>query len=96
MLPTCIHPLRDHNAALCLPIGWGIPLDIQITADWTYLRFHGGAHSIVFEDDELTPWAARIRELAGAGRRLLRLLQQRHALEAAAPPAIDNASACAC
>src|SRR5580765_4223103 len=30
--------LRRHNAALCLPIGWGIPLDIETTADWTYLR----------------------------------------------------------
>lgn len=53
--------LREHNAALCLPIGWGIPLDIQLTADWTYLRFHGGERSHFFEDDELEPWAKRIR-----------------------------------
>jgi len=33
--------LQQANAALCLPIGWGIPLDVQLTADWTYLRFHG-------------------------------------------------------
>jgi uncharacterized protein YecE (DUF72 family) len=52
--------LRAANAALCLPIGWGIPLDIQVTADWTYVRFHGGAHSIAFTDDELRPWAERI------------------------------------
>jgi uncharacterized protein YecE (DUF72 family) len=53
--------LRDANAALCLPIGWGIPLDVQLTADWTYLRFHGGEHGIGFEDAELAPWADRIR-----------------------------------
>jgi uncharacterized protein YecE (DUF72 family) len=52
--------LREHNAALCLPIGWGIPLDVQLTADWTYIRFHGGEHSHFFEDDELQPWAQRI------------------------------------
>jgi uncharacterized protein YecE (DUF72 family) len=59
--------LRENNAALCLPIGWDIPLDIQITADWTYLRFHGGAHSHFFEDDELAPWAKRIREWRDRG-----------------------------
>jgi uncharacterized protein YecE (DUF72 family) len=53
--------LRTVNAALCLPIGWGIPLDVQLTADWTYLRFHGGERGTFFEDDELAPWAERIR-----------------------------------
>jgi uncharacterized protein YecE (DUF72 family) len=53
--------LRRANAALCLPIGWGIPLDVQLTADWTYLRFHGGERGTEFEDDELAPWAERIR-----------------------------------
>lgn len=52
--------LSEHNAALCLPIGWGIPLDVQVTADWTYVRFHGGEHSHFFEDDELGSWAARL------------------------------------
>ncbi|MGI9147461.1 MAG: DUF72 domain-containing protein [Chloroflexota bacterium] len=52
--------LRSSNAALCLPIGWGIPLDVQLTGDWTYLRFHGGQHDVGFEDDELHAWADRI------------------------------------
>ena len=55
---SCLH---DHNAALCLPVGWGIPLRIEVTADWTYVRFHGGEHSHFFEDDELQPWAKRLR-----------------------------------
>ncbi|MBV9582054.1 MAG: DUF72 domain-containing protein [Chloroflexi bacterium] len=54
--------LKASRAALCLPVGWGIPLDVQLTTDWTYVRFHGGQHSHFFEDDELAPWAARIRE----------------------------------
>jgi uncharacterized protein YecE (DUF72 family) len=59
--------LRASNAALCLPIGWEIPLDIQLTADWTYLRFHGGQHGVGFEDDELEPWADRLRTWRDAG-----------------------------
>jgi len=61
LVPDVYALLREHNAALCLPIGWEIPLDVQLTADWTYLRFHGGQHGIGFADDELIPWAERIR-----------------------------------
>jgi uncharacterized protein YecE (DUF72 family) len=50
-----------------LPIGWGIPLNIQLTADWTYIRFHGGERSHFFEDDELLPWARRIAQWRDAG-----------------------------
>ena len=59
--------LRASNAALCLPIGWEIPLDVQVTADWTYVRFHGGSRSHFFEDDELAPWAKRIRDWRDQG-----------------------------
>ena len=59
--------LRASNAALCLPVGWGIPLDVQQTSDWTYIRFHGGEHGIGFEDDELAPWAKRIRSWRDQG-----------------------------
>ena len=59
--------LRSANSALCLPIGWGIPLDVQLTANWTYLRFHGGEHGIGFEDTELAVWADRIRDWRARG-----------------------------
>lgn len=59
--------LSEHRSALCLPIGWGIPLDVRLTTDWTYIRFHGGQHGTGFEDDELAPWAARIRAWADRG-----------------------------
>jgi len=52
--------LRHAGAALCLPIGWRIPLDVQLTADWTYVRFHAGEHGTKFQSDELAPWARRI------------------------------------
>ena len=46
---------------------WEIPLDVQVTADWTYVRFHGGSRSHFFEDDELAPWAKRIRDWRDQG-----------------------------
>jgi uncharacterized protein YecE (DUF72 family) len=61
LTPEVYACLRDHQAALCLPIGWEIPLDVQLTTDWTYLRFHGGQRSHFFEDDELQLWADRLR-----------------------------------
>jgi uncharacterized protein YecE (DUF72 family) len=82
--------LRASNAALCLPVGWGIPLDIQLTADWTYVRFHGGARSIAFTDDELRPWARRIREWRDAGCDNYSYFNN-DTLENGRPAAIDNA-----
>ena len=59
--------LAAHDAALCLPIGWGIPLDPRLTASWTYLRFHGGEPGPSFSDAELRPWAERIRGYLDGG-----------------------------
>jgi uncharacterized protein YecE (DUF72 family) len=82
--------LEQHAAALCLPIGWGIPLDIQLTADWTYIRFHGGQHGTGFEDDELAPWAARIREWRDRGVDSFSYFNN-DSLWHGRPAAIDNA-----
>lgn len=82
--------LRQHKAALCLPIGWGIPLDIQLTADWTYIRFHGGERSHFFADDELRPWAKRIREWREQGVESFSYFNN-DTLWQGRPAAIDNA-----
>ena len=60
LVPSVYEVLQASNCALCLPVGWGIPLDVQLTADWTYIRFHGGEREASFSDDELQPWAARL------------------------------------
>jgi uncharacterized protein YecE (DUF72 family) len=82
--------LRSSNTALCLPIGWGIPLDVQLTADWSYLRFHGGRASIAFEDDELAPWAERIRRWRDQGLDSYSYFNN-DSLWQGRPAAIDNA-----
>jgi len=82
--------LRGVNAALCLPVGWGIPLDVQLTADWTYIRFHGGARSIAFTDAELRPWAKRIRAWLSDGIDSYAYFNN-DTIENGRAPAIDNA-----
>jgi uncharacterized protein YecE (DUF72 family) len=82
--------LRKHNAALCLPIGWHIPLDPQVTANWTYLRFHGGQRRIAFSDAELRPWARRIRAWQEDGLDSYSYFNN-DTLEDGRAPAIDNA-----
>ncbi len=82
--------LKQHNAALCLPVGWNIPLDIQVPADWTYIRFHGGARGIAFADDELQPWAERIRRWRADGVDSYSYFNN-DTIENGRAPAIDNA-----
>jgi len=60
--------LERAGCALCLPVGWGIPLDVRITAPWTYIRMHGGESSNAFADDELQRWAGRIAGFLDDGR----------------------------
>ncbi len=90
LCPDVYALLRTYGAALCLPIGWGIPLDIQLTADWTYVRFHGGEHSIAFTDAELKPWASRIRGWLADGTDSYAYFNN-DTLEDGRAPAIDNA-----
>jgi uncharacterized protein YecE (DUF72 family) len=61
--------LMTRNAALCLADRRG-PLTPQWrTADWTYLRFHGGRARPrpCYSDRALDAWARRLREDGGAG-----------------------------
>jgi uncharacterized protein YecE (DUF72 family) len=82
--------LRGSNAALCLPIGWEIPLAVQLTADWTYLRFHGGSRGIGFEDDELRAWGERIARWRAEGVSSYSYFNN-DSLWHGRPAAIDNA-----
>src|SRR5438128_1850513 len=61
LVPEVYALLERAGAALCLPVGWGIPVDPRLTADWSYVRMHGGEPGPCFRDDELAPWAERIR-----------------------------------
>lgn len=60
LVPRIYRQLEADGHALCLPVGWGIPLDVRLTAPWTYIRMHGGEKTNAFSDDELATWAERI------------------------------------
>ncbi|MBV9170039.1 MAG: DUF72 domain-containing protein [Chloroflexi bacterium] len=90
LVPAVYEVLRSHNCALTLPVGWDIPLDVQVTADWAYIRFHGGEHGTSFEDAELRPWAKRIRTWRDDGIDTYCYFNN-DALWQGRPAAIDNA-----
>lgn len=52
--------LQDVGVALCLPVSPTVPLDVRLTADWTYIRMHSGRWGTGYTDDELVGWAQRI------------------------------------
>lgn len=59
--------LRDHGCALCIPDAPWIPAVRQITAPFTYVRFHHGAHSANYSEVELASWSRWIAEQSAAG-----------------------------
>lgn len=59
--------LRKGDAALCLPVAPDVPLDAELTADWTYIRFHRGKRGTGYSSQELSAWADRIKGFARQG-----------------------------
>ena len=59
--------LEPANAALCLPVGPRNPLEVRITAGWTYVRMHHGEAGVGYRDAELRSWAGRIRSFLEQG-----------------------------
>lgn len=59
--------LRQYNVALCLHDWGGEKSPQEITADFTYIRFHGttGRYAGSYPDEMLTGWASDIRSWAG-------------------------------
>jgi uncharacterized protein YecE (DUF72 family) len=59
--------LERAGAALCLSVHPHVPLDVRLTAPWTYIRMHGGRWSIGYADEELAAWAACVRSFLNGG-----------------------------
>lgn len=61
--------LGRRGVALCVPVGGRVQPDLVTTAPFTYLRMHAGARSGGgFGEEQLRPWAARIRAVARSGK----------------------------
>ncbi|MBD1845714.1 DUF72 domain-containing protein [Cyanobacteria bacterium FACHB-63] len=61
LIPSVYQHLERSQVALCLPISPIVPLDVRLTTDWTYLRFHRGKDKIVYDRSELVHWAKQIQ-----------------------------------
>ena len=56
--------LRDRNHSLCIAHSPGWPMVKEVTADFVYLRFHGGErlYGSNYREDELRGWAENARK----------------------------------
>jgi uncharacterized protein YecE (DUF72 family) len=56
--------LSSHGFALCIPISPDYPRVEQMTAPFTYIRFHSGQirENSCYTDEELRNWAAKIKK----------------------------------
>jgi uncharacterized protein YecE (DUF72 family) len=61
LVPDVYALLEQEQVALCLPVDPGLPLDVRLTAPWTYIRMHRGQRGTGYTDDELAGWARHIR-----------------------------------
>jgi uncharacterized protein YecE (DUF72 family) len=67
LIPQVYELLEQAGAALCLPVSPTVPLDIRLTAPWTYIRMHSGQWGIGYSDEELSTWATHIRSFLQDG-----------------------------
>jgi uncharacterized protein YecE (DUF72 family) len=67
--PAVYEALGRRGVALCIPVGGRVQPDLVLTAPFTYIRMHAGAESGGrFGEDQLRPWAARIRAVGRSGK----------------------------
>jgi len=69
--PECYELLRTYGCALVIADTAGVfPTSDELTADFVYVRLHGGAELYVsgYTDAELDGWAERIRAWSRGGR----------------------------
>lgn len=64
-VPEVYSLLERAGAALCIAVRKDEPLNLRLTAPWTYIRVHGGQHGIGLTDAEVRTWAERIQQFRG-------------------------------
>jgi uncharacterized protein YecE (DUF72 family) len=64
------HLLHRHRAAHVSVSSLGMPMNLEVTSDLVYIRFHGleGGAAHDYTRQELEPWARHIRRQAAAGK----------------------------
>jgi uncharacterized protein YecE (DUF72 family) len=59
--------LERHGVALCIPDSPKLPQALRLTADWTYIRFHGAGPDGDYSPELLDLWAERIGAFLAGG-----------------------------
>lgn len=67
LIPEVYRLLERARVCLCLPFAPNMPVDMRLTTDWTYARFHYGRHGNFIDESDLRAWADRIRGFADEG-----------------------------
>ena len=67
LIPPVFDLLRTRGIALCVPDHPKMPQSLEITSDFTYVRFHLGARGIGYSRSALEKWADRVKEWSGSG-----------------------------
>ncbi|MDQ6884205.1 MAG: DUF72 domain-containing protein [Candidatus Dormibacteraeota bacterium] len=67
LIPAVFELLRQHGIALCIPDHPKMPQSLEITCDFTYVRFHLGARGIGYSKSALERWADRTRAWHATG-----------------------------
>ena len=64
--------LAKHNAAFCIYDMPGLQTPVMATADFAYVRFHGGKslYSSEYSEDEMRDWADKLRPILKSGKDL--------------------------
>jgi uncharacterized protein YecE (DUF72 family) len=64
--------LTNHNAAFCIYDMPGLQTPVMATADFAYVRFHGGKslYSSEYSEDEMRDWADKLRPILKSGKDL--------------------------
>lgn len=63
--PEVYKILADHQVAYCIISAPELPTELEVTADFVYIRFHGITdwYAYNYSESELTWWAAEIKKM---------------------------------
>jgi uncharacterized protein YecE (DUF72 family) len=60
LVPAVFTLMERHHVALCVADSPHLPQSLELTADFTYVRFHHGPHGVGYATQTLQRWAERI------------------------------------
>ncbi len=63
LVPEVYSRLERVGAALCVPVGPGVPFEVRATAPFSYVRMHAGEHGTGYTPREIATWTRHVEDL---------------------------------